>query len=340
MYTRTQGSVADRLSFDAMREFRQEARTLAARVTDERILARYMAADAFYPFWLIGSTILPTAADLAASRANAEKAVTIARSVDDPNLESMALDALSSTSQMAGDWQQSREYARQRLTFQDRLSMAEKTDAHSMVTWSSALLGDLDEAERVSAQGLAQIQPGQVPAWTLQLVVWRAYVLTLLGRWDEALQIGERARQLWLEARKPAAGYAIRGFMAVIDVARARQDDRLAESYREILETILTVFPPDSLVRQWLAYAGADLGAIADVVRELALNDSGIERAERGLNLLLDAGEPPGAERLTELLAFAEGGHVRALEAQVRRGLGIVGRDRDRRGALCGPGAL
>src|SRR2546430_10748384 len=46
----------------------------------------------------------------------------------------------------------------------------------------------------------------------------------------------ERARQLWLESGKPSAGYAVRGFMALIDVAHARQDDRLAESYREILE--------------------------------------------------------------------------------------------------------
>jgi len=55
-----------------------------------------------------------------------------------------------------------------------------------MVAWSSALLGDLDEADRVSTLGLAQVQHGQVPAWTLHMVVWRIYVLTLLGRWDEA----------------------------------------------------------------------------------------------------------------------------------------------------------
>src|SRR4029077_2346803 len=44
---------------------------------------------------------------------------------------------------------------------------------------------------------------------------------------------------------------------------------------------------------------------------------------------LLDAGQPLGSEQLTELLAFAERGHFRPLEAQVRRGLGMVERDRD-----------
>jgi hypothetical protein len=242
----------------------------------------------------------------------------------------MALDALSGIDQIRGDWRHGREYARRRLSFQDRLSMVEKVDALSMVAWSGAVLGDLDEAERVSAQGLAQIQPGQVPAWTLHLVVWRTYVLTLLGRWDEALLMGERARQLWLEARRPAAGYAMRGFMAVIDVARARQDDRLAESYREILDTIVMAFPAETHFRKWLGYGGPDLRPIDAVVSEMAREAAGLtERAERGLNLLLDAGQAPAADRLRELLEWAERGSFRPLEAQARRGLGVIGRDRD-----------
>ena len=185
-----------------------------------------------------------------------------------------------------------------------------------------------DEADRVSAQGLAQIQPGQVPAWALHLVIWRLYVLALLGRWDEALVLGERARQLWLESRKPSAGYAVRGFMAVIDVARARQDDRLAESYREILDAILMAFPADSHFRRWLGYGGFDLRPIAEAVSQMAQTATGLpERAERGLNLMLDAGEALSDDRLRELLKRAEEGHFRPLEAQARRGLGMVGRD-------------
>jgi class 3 adenylate cyclase len=330
IYTRSQGSVAERLTIDEMHQFRQEAKQVAARVTDERILARYMAADAFYPFWMLGSSSPPSSADLAEADASANKAVTIARRLDDPNLESMALDALSGTAQIRGDWRQGREYARRRLTFQDRLNMVEKIDAHSMVAWSAALLGDLDEADRVSASGLAQVQPGQLPAWTLHMVVWRIYALTLLGRWDEALSMGERARQLWLESRKPSAGYAARGFMAVIDVAHARQDDRLAETYREILDTILMAFPADSHFRRWVGYGGTDLRPIAEAVGQMARTATGLpERAERGLNLLLDAGDALSADRLGELLKMAEDGHFRPLEAQARRGLGVVERDRD-----------
>jgi len=328
IYTRSQGSVADRLSLEAMREFRQEAQALSRLVTDERTLARYMAADAFYPFWLLGATTLPSAADIKAAEESAQKALAIARRLDDPNLESMALDAASSSAQISGDWVRSREYARQRLSFQDRLSMVEKVDAHSMVTWSSALLGDLEEAERISAQGLAQIQPGQVPAWTLHLVAWRTYVLTLLGRWDEALAMGERARQLWLEAMKPAAGYALRGFMAAIDVARARQDEGRAEAYREILETITRAFAEGSEFRRWLDYGRSDLAPIEEAVNRMPIGDTGlIERAERGLNLVLDAGRPPAVGRLEVILRRAQQGSFKPLEAQTLRGLGLARRD-------------
>jgi class 3 adenylate cyclase len=330
IYTRSQGSVADRLTLDAMRDFRREAREVAARVSDERLLARYMAADAFYPFWMVGSSVPPSATDLAEANANAEKAVTVGRRLNDPNLESMALDALSGTAQIGGDWRTSREYARQRLIFQDRLNMVEKVDAHSMVAWSASVLGDLDEADRVSAQGLAQIQPGQVPAWTLHLVTWRVYALMLLGRWDETLLMAERGRQLWLEAAQPAAGYAMRGLVAAIDVARARQDERLAESYREMLDTMVTAFPADSPFGAWRGSGGSDLTPMVGVVSAMARALGGLsERGERSLNRLLDAGRPPAAGPMEALLAWAEHGSLRPLEAQARRGLGMLRRDHD-----------
>jgi hypothetical protein len=152
----------------------------------------------------------------------------------------------------------------------------------------------------------------------------------LLGRWDEALAMSERARHLWVESGKPAAGYAMRGFIAAIDVARARQDDPLAETYREILDTIMMAFPAESSLRRWLGYGGTDLGPIAEAVNQMARTATGLpERAERGLNRLLDAGETLSAERMGELLTRAEEGHFRPLEAQVRRGLGVLGRDQE-----------
>jgi hypothetical protein len=208
------------------------------------------------------------------------------------------------------------------------LSMVEKVDAYSMAAWSSAVLGDLDDAERSSADGLARIQPGQVPSWTLHLVSWRIYVLTLLGRWDEALQMGERARQLWLEAGKPAAGYANRGFFSVIDIARARDDDDLLESHAAILHAIIAAFPEESPFRIWLGYEKGDLTAVEAALRQVRVsNFRQVERVERGLNLLLDAGHTPPLEQLETFFEVAIRTGFRVLEAQVRRGLGIAHRE-------------
>ena len=51
--------------------------------------------------------------------------------------------------------------------------MVEKVDAYGMVAWAATELGDLAKAEQISAHGLSQIQPGQVPAAALHLVAWR-----------------------------------------------------------------------------------------------------------------------------------------------------------------------
>jgi class 3 adenylate cyclase len=325
IYTRSQGSVAgNRLSIEQMRQFRQEARALAARVKDEAVLAAYFAADAFYPFWLAPSGSVP-ADELSAGKASAEKAMEIARRLDNVNVQSMALDALAAISQIDGGWREAREYSRRRLSFEDRLSLVEKVDAYSMVAWCSALLGDLEEAERNSAVGLAGIQPGQVPAWTLHLVSWRIYLLTLLGRWDEAVQMGERARQLWLEAGKPAAGYANRGFQAIVDIARARQDEQLAETHIAILRSIMMAFPEESPFRRWLGYTAMDFDAVERAIG-LALERQ-VERIERGFNLMLDQGRIPKEELIEKVIQRAHPLGFRPLEAQARRARGLARRD-------------
>jgi hypothetical protein len=328
-YTRFQGSVANRLPVEAMAELRRDARAVAVQVTDERALGAYYAAEGFFPFWIQGSGAQVTEAEIAEADASAKRALDIGRRLDDPNLQSAALDALAGTGGVIhDDWRGSREYSRQRLAFQDRLDMFEKVDAHSMVVWSSALLGDLDEAERVSAQGLAQVQPGQVPAVVLHLVVWRIYVLTLLGRWDESLAMAQRARQLQVESSQSTAGYALRGFMAALDVARARQDEGLLELYGTIHDEIAAAFPEGSPFRWWRGYSRTDLESCQAAVEHFLLNPRlQIERLERGLSMLLDHDRVPSTDGLVSVLAVCREAEFPLLEAQVERALGRAKRE-------------
>ncbi len=118
--------------------------------------------------------------------------------------------------------------------------------------------------------------------------------------------------------------------MAAIDVARAREDEQLADVYRELLETIIMAFPQDSPFRRWLGYGEADLAPVEEALKEVPIVTTGlIERIERGLSLLIDAGRLPSIERLNEILERSEEGKFRPLEAQARRGLGVARRDLD-----------
>src|SRR5438309_1743715 len=67
-YMRFQGSVASRLPEEAMTELRRDAESLAVKVTDERVLAAYFAAEGFVPFWVEGAGRLATDAEIAEAR--------------------------------------------------------------------------------------------------------------------------------------------------------------------------------------------------------------------------------------------------------------------------------
>jgi len=327
-YMRFQGSVADRLSEPAMVALRQEARAIAERVQDERTLASYLAADGFFPFWLRGLDRPASRDEIAAASDSAQRALEIARRLDDPNLQSMALDALSGAAFIADDWRRGLEYAAERLTFQVRLSMLEKLDACGMVAWCSAMIGDLDEANRVCAEALAQTQPGQAPAPTLHVVAWRIYALTLLGRWDEALTMAERAHQLWVELGRPSIGYALEGFMAAIDVARARQDEPLVDRYATVHDEITSAYPEGAHFRHWQGYGGPDLAPIAQAVDQFQVGQMfRIDHLERGLSRLLDHDRLPATTTIATILDYSRAHELAAVEAQAERALGLAHRD-------------
>jgi hypothetical protein len=325
-YMRFQGSLADRPSEQEMVALRLQARALAEQVEDERTLASYLAADGFFPFWLRGLDRPATREEIATATASAKRALEIARRLDDPNLQSMALDALGGSD--PDDWRGGLEHATERLTFQDRLEMLEKLDAYGMVAWTSSLLGELEQADRVTAEGLAQVQPGQVPGPTLHLTAWRIYALTLLCRWDEGLVIADRAYALWLDLGRPSTGYALHGFMAAIDIARARQNQQLVDRYASVYEEITSSYQEGAHYRLWQGYAGHDIAPIARAVDRFKLGQwFRIDHFERGLSRLLDQDQVPSASRIATILDYSRSRELAFVEAQADRALGLANRN-------------
>ena len=117
--------------------------------------------------------------------------------LDAPELESAAPDALGGLAMVVYDWSEALQFARKRLGFEDRIGLYERLDAHSVFSWMSLVMGDLDTADRDSAEMVARLLPGQAPYPGLHLFAWRTLTLTLLGRWDEAVAMFWRALEAW-----------------------------------------------------------------------------------------------------------------------------------------------
>jgi class 3 adenylate cyclase len=332
--TRAQGSVATRMSDDEMAALRARGRALLAHCDPSGLSAgRFLAADSCYPFWMNGAA---SETEVQQAIADAQRAIEIAGRHGDANLLSEALDSLTGTGNTRGDYSAGLALARRRVALGRKLSFFERLDAHSMVTWACTAIGDLAGADASSAEGLALVQPGQEPAWTLHLVSWRIYTLTLMGRWDEACTFGRRALELWEEMNRETAGYALRGLVAACQVSASRGDSALSASLREAVESMLSQFPGGSQ---------ATTGFPASFMPLLHPTAEGLERTfatrtreagvpdvpERLLSTMSDRGWTVVDSITAPRLAFAESRGLVPLQVQLCRAIGL--RDRDE-GAL------
>jgi len=324
--SRWSGSVGDRPSEDWMAGLRARGERLLHKASDKYSIGRFLAADAFFPFWLQGHRE-PNAEELAHAERSAKRAIEIATELDEPELLSVALDAISAFSIATGDWARARQTAEQRIAFEDKLGLYERLDAHSTIAWMSYVMGDLDTADRDSAQMVARLLPGQAPYPALHLYAWRTVVLNALGRWDEAVGISWRAIEAWHDAGSHSAAYALRGFQAGFDIGKARGDARLMGAATEPMESIIARLPSGHPVRAMLSYIQGDPG-VSPTDKEIR-SPSSVTMAESESRFRLAADrrlEIPRAV-LDEGLDQAVRLKLPLLEAQIRRARGLAGRD-------------
>ncbi|HUY73710.1 MAG TPA: adenylate/guanylate cyclase domain-containing protein [Candidatus Dormibacteraeota bacterium] len=319
--TRWQGSVGDRPSGEWMDALRAKGRGLLERADDPRSIGRFLAADAFYPFWLQADRT-PDEASLAEAQASAERAIAIATQLDDPELASAGLDALSGVATSKNDWAWAIESARQRLKFEDRLGLYERLDAHSMVAWMSYLMGDLATAERDSGEMVGRLLPGQAPYPALHLFAWRTLTLMMLGRWDEATAIFYRALEAWHDAGSLAGGYALRGFMAGLSIGVGRGDGRLVAAASDAMESILGRFPLDHQNQVMRSYVKGQASFTEDDPSVTGRHPA--EMIERRLSLANDNHQPVPEVVREVVLRRAVGDRLPTLEGEVRRTIGLA----------------
>lgn len=322
--TRSQGAVRERPTDEEMARVRAEGSELLTRATDQRAVARFLTANAFYPFWK-DSRQPATPDEIAEAETSGRRALDIVTRLGDARMQSAAMDGIGSILMLRGDMRAARDLALQRLTLRDRLDLTELIDAWAMFTWTSVILGEFDEAIRVSSEALAEIQPGQAPSWTLHLAARRTEALALRGRWDEAVASGERMLLLWNEAERTSAGYALHGMVSAFGVARARRNDAAAERLREAMREIIAGFrEPGANSR--LAIAALDDVGTPDAV----LLRSGYTLADNvdyALALYCDREVPIPESLLGEIESAYRDKDLPLVSAQLDRALGLAQRD-------------
>ncbi|MEA2628199.1 MAG: hypothetical protein QOJ10_659, partial [Chloroflexota bacterium] len=322
--TRWAGSVGDRPSPEWMDELRAHGQSLFARAQDPRSIGRFLAADAFFPFWVQGVRN-PTSEELAQAHLDANRALQIATELDDPDLASLALDAIAGIAQSLNDWEGARATTLRRTEFEARLGIYERLDAHSMIAWMSYLMGDLAAADRDSGEMAAHLLPGQAPYPALHLFAWRSVTLHALGRWDEAIAAFWRGVESWHDAGRLAAGYGLRGFAVGLDIGRARGDARVTGAAADAMESVLSRFPARHPVRVWDAYIRGEGGFTYD--DPYLTGHYAFESSERRLCLACDGREKLPSEILEAGLKVALNSNVPLLEAQLRRARALAYRD-------------
>jgi class 3 adenylate cyclase len=322
---RSQGSVGRRPSDEYIEGLRRRGRQLLDESTDKHARARFLTADAFLPFWSGGLGNRPVPEEMfSEAEASANEALALARELDDPNLQSAALDALGSVAQGRTQWAKSVQLGLERIAMGNRLALFERIDAHAVSTWSAVAMGDLSTADEISAAGLAVIQPRQAPDWTLHLVAWRLMTLWLIGKWDEADQLTDRAYGLWIESGRPAAGYSLRGFMTGSAVAHARRDEaRVSRCAEAILEIGLQFPRRERYCRAWAAW---DIDELRDAIKT---PDVSFETIAVAMSICSDSGRAVDSEFAETNIGRARAASAAILEAQSIRSKGLSSNDSD-----------
>lgn len=321
--TRSQGAVANRPSAEEMAALQATGTGLLTQADDDRAIAHFLIAEAFLPFWASTSD----EPDRAAARDAASQGLAIAVRIDDADLRSAALDALTA---LSDTWPEALGHAFDRLEFQERLQLVERVDAHSMVAWCASTVGRLAEADVVSAQGLALVQAGQVPTYALHLAVWRMYTLQLLGRWDDLGEVADHALDLWVATGRSAAAFALRGFIAALEVARARGEPERVQRFATVVQEILDHFPGTPPIRRMAGFLDSQVDALEAILgdTESILADERVlartDYVERALSRWLDHGRQMSPVVLRTILEGAEEAGCRMLEAEIRRALGLA----------------
>lgn len=229
LINRAPGMMASRPGDGEVRELLAQGWALAD--DDAGAQARLLTAEAFR-----GDEFDPLTAELV------DRALTLARRIGDPLIESAALDQLTAVQLARGEVRAARASALRRIDLLaplpvTPLSGMEFADAHGMAAECSVAAGDLRSARRLAerARDLPfHREEGHLA--TARLIV----VAALAGDWDETIGLAERFREGWEGAGRQRAGVFSRAAYAAATVHGLRGNDNARAEWLDIVDALVT----------------------------------------------------------------------------------------------------
>ncbi len=257
-------------------------------------------------------------------------AVATARSLNQPDLLSAALDAADANALGRDDMAQTLEYVRERHAIQDRVSTPERADAWIVNAWAETIRGNLVAAEQAAEQSRAGFGAGQAASFVLGATCWRLVALHALGRWDEVFVEAVRAERALEESQLTAPWYAFNGFLAILATARSRGDSLAAEHWKRLMLQITDKVEPDGRIKRILGYLSDDLEALErGTLHDFRFFTPRLDYVHLAAGLLADRRSPVSAEAVTAVIDYTEARELLLPSSQARRLRGLLTQSRD-----------
>jgi len=326
VHTRWTGSIGRQLEPGELDRRLRNVRELLTADVSPRARLLGQLATAFRGMVIDTPTPEETADALAAS----SEAIEMARSLDDMDLLSAAMDAAGSAAYADDRPRRSLEFAEQRVSMGERLATGERIDAQILLAWNHCILGNLDQSEQAAYEARAGLTRGQASPWVLHAAAWRTQALYYLGRWDEALEEAELAERSWGDSEIKAPWYALSGILAAFSIASGRADAVAADHWRELAMRIFDASDPGIRTQRLRSYVHGDAETLAREMFDDYHRFTGrLDYPVLALGYLADRRQPVPMQVLDELVEYMQERGLRLVLVQGLRLRGLIRRNED-----------
>ena len=252
------GSLSRALPHDEFTALAKDAGALLERAPDAEISAMLAIAVALQRGFAEADP-----ADARQRMRDAQDAAEFYAARGDIEGESAALDALASLQRTGfGDWQGAIDSTNRRLANVARLSLIERIDAWNVKVWSLVFAGRYEEAIETFHESRRARHAGDPDYTLLHGAAWAAYAAMLVGRWDDALALGDLMLVMREEAQRTMTRFAFPGWVGVMRVAAARLDATRLARYRSAFVSTANIGTLREPLRScWSAHIDRDAAA-------------------------------------------------------------------------------